>query len=134
MEVLKGSLLSWAKENPRILGILLVGSCARGDFRPDSDIDFVILSEDKGKLLAERQWTELFGQIESQSEENWGVVVSLRTKYKDGPEVEFGIAGLDWASDPIDKGTAQVLRGGAKIIWDPKRILGNLLDKVKDKI
>jgi hypothetical protein len=48
--------------------------------------------------------------------EDWGKVQSVRVFYPGGPEVEFGIASLDWGSDPSDKVTAQVIRG-AKILY-----------------
>ena len=128
LNALKKSILSWAKPRPDISGILLVGSCARGDFRPDSDVDLVILSENPGRLLDDRSWTGNFGKIQSQGRENWGAVASLRTKYEDGLEFEFGITGLQWAGlDPIDKGTLQVVRNGARIIWDPGGILDTFL-------
>jgi len=130
LNLLKDLVLSWAKPRPDILGILLVGSCARGDYRPDSDVDLVVLSENKGNLLEDRTWTETFGRIESQSEENWGDVISLRTKYVGGLEVEFGITGRQWARmGPVDQGTLKVIRLGAEIIWDPKGVLGELLEK-----
>ena len=122
-------VLSWAKPQPEISGILLVGSYARGDFRTDSDVDLVILGENKGKLLEDPSWTKIFGEIESQSREDWGAVVSLRTMYKGGLEVEFGLTNRQWARlAPLDQGTLRVIRGGAKIIWDPKGILGDLLE------
>jgi predicted nucleotidyltransferase len=135
LNAFKESILSWAKPQPEISGVLLVGSCARGDFRADSDVDLVILSENKGKLLEDPTWTKTFGVIESQNREDWGEVVSLRTKYQGGLEVEFGITGPRWARwDPIDKGTLQVIQNGAKIIWDPRGILDILILKCANSI
>ncbi|MFB9907748.1 nucleotidyltransferase domain-containing protein [Allokutzneria oryzae] len=36
----------WAAEREDITGLLLVGSCARDDQRPGSDVDLVLLAED----------------------------------------------------------------------------------------
>lgn len=36
----------WASGRDDVVGLLLVGSCARGAVRPDSDIDLVLLTRD----------------------------------------------------------------------------------------
>jgi predicted nucleotidyltransferase len=123
-------LLAWAKSDPCVAGVLLVGSYARGAARADSDVDLVLLSDSKAELVNDSKWTGTFGAIKSQSQENWGAVTSLRVKYASGLEVEFGMAGPNWATlRPVDPGTLRVINDGAKVIWDPKGILKDLLSQ-----
>src|SRR5215211_9065611 len=59
--------------------------------RDDSDIDFVILTDQPHKYLDERQWVKRFGVVEKQQTEDYGKLTSLRVWYQDGVEVEYGI-------------------------------------------
>lgn len=43
--------------------------------------------------------------------------------YHDGPEVEFGLAAVDWATPPLDDGTRAVIRGGHSVLFDPHGLL-----------
>jgi hypothetical protein len=45
-------------------------------------------------------------------------VTSLRVRYADGLEVEFGFAAPDWAAAPLDAGTRRVLEGGVRVVFD----------------
>ena len=113
-----------------IVGLLLVGSFARGDFRNDSDLDLVVLTDDLQGLLSNQEWLRSIGNVKEINEESWGVVTSLRVIYDTGVEIEFAIAATAWARfNPIDPGTLKVVSDGAKIIWDPHGHLKRLLEK-----
>jgi GNAT superfamily N-acetyltransferase len=128
LQSLLQAISSWAGTRPGVAAVLLVGSHARGSARPDSDLDLVILADSRDALAEDPAWTGHFGKIREQKRENWGAVLSLRTFYENGPEVEFSIAGTAWAhTDPVDSGTWQVLGGGARILWDPRGILKALI-------
>lgn len=118
----------WAQKNEIIDGILLVGSHARKKARPDSDIDLVILSSNPTQLLEEVTWIKQFGEVIKYTIEKWGMVNSIRTYYKNGQEVEFGITSPKWADVPMDAGTKKVILNGSKIIFDKNGILKKLLD------
>jgi hypothetical protein len=113
----------WAKTHPEIKAIALVGSHARGDARPDSDIDLVVLADNPMDYIADPSWARNFGFIEWHRIEDWGKVTSLRVWYEDGPEVEFGFTAIDWAAQPLDDGARQVIDDGILILYDPQALL-----------
>ncbi len=121
----------WAVDREDIHGLLLVGSHARGEARPDSDIDFVLLCESPAQYLDLKHWVAEFGFVESVKREDWGRVQSLRVHYRGAPEVEFGITDMDcWLEQPLDPGTVAVLRSGYRIVLDPVGELASRLDSV----
>ena len=109
-------LLQWALQRPDIGAIALVGSHARGQARPDSDIDLLILVENPKALLQDTGWVCAMGLPLRQEVEDWGNVTSLRIWYAAGQEVEYGLTGLDWGSDPADEGAQRVIAGGMRIL------------------
>ena len=90
---------------PKIRAVALVGSHARGDARPDSDIDLVLLMTDHRGFRAHTAWIE---QIDLQAvnihpqkwqDEDYGVAWSRRI-WLDGysQQVELTFASLSWAN------------------------------------
>ena len=114
--------IDWAKLQPDIKAVALVGSHARGAASPDSDIDLVILADDPIGYIANQSWARRFGLIERHRIEDWGKVTSLRVWYEGGPEVEFGFSAIDWANKPLDKGTRKVIDEGIVILYDPQAL------------
>jgi len=108
----------WGIASDNISAILLVGSHARGEARPDSDVDIVILAEIPGRYLDEQLWLERFGDPLRVSIEDWGLVKSLRVWYEGGLEVEFGFTSDAWLSIPMDAGTKNVLSDGFHLLVD----------------
>lgn len=109
----------WAEERQDIRALALVGSFARGDARPDSDLDIVLLTRDPGMFLRDTTWVSTFERAANIVDiEPYGKVTSVRALFDDGLEVEFGIAPADWASEPYDKGTEHVVRGGIAVLMD----------------
>jgi hypothetical protein len=101
-----------------VRALVLVGSVARGDARPDSDVDLVFLTTDPQRYIQRSDWVLELGPAEIQAPEHYGRVVSIRAFYSNGLEVEFAIAAADWASAPIDKGTQAVVRRGMRVLRD----------------
>ena len=120
------AVAAWAVAQPDVAGAALVGSHARGEARPDSDVDFVILTDDSARYTAVHDWAAAFGRVTSTSVEDWGRVRSVRVHYVDGLEAEFGFAAPDWASTPCDAGTRDVVDGGFRILADPAGLLAAL--------
>lgn len=124
----------WAVHQPTLSGIALVGSHARGEARPDSDIDLVLLCTHPNAFLDDISWVRLFGEVATCQTEAWGRVTSLRVSYRNGLEVEFGLTTPAWAQFPIDAGTRQVVSNGMRILLDKEGTLERLLDTVSQKI
>jgi ribosomal protein S18 acetylase RimI-like enzyme len=116
----------WAFAEESILALALVGSHARQQARPDSDIDFVIISDDVAMLEKDISWINRFGTVKSQTKEKWGVVTVIRAFYADGQEIEFGLASKSWTAIPADAGTKRVVNDGMVILKDPDQILERL--------
>ena len=123
-------IVEWGINTHIVSAICLVGSYARGDARQNSDFDLIILSEDPQILITDQKWRNSFGEIEKSSIEDWGILKSVRTFYKDGTEIEFGITSLDWATVPLDPGTLKVVTDGMKILYDPNNILKKVVQAI----
>jgi hypothetical protein len=114
---------SWATTRSDILGVVLVGSYARGTATAESDVDLGIMATEPAVLLSDRSWTKLFGTVSRDQIEHYGKVTSIRVWYDNGLEVEYGITDRSWAELPLDPGTAEVMRGGFKVLFDPRGLL-----------
>lgn len=112
--------ISWARQQPDVDAVALVGSYARGAATKDSDVDLVILSSTHLRYFADQQWLSLFGEVRTAQTEDWGNVQALRVTYETGCEIEYGFAAPSWAGVPLDPGTKQVVNAGMKILFDPK--------------
>jgi predicted nucleotidyltransferase len=114
---------SWATTRRDILAVALVGSYARGTATVKSDVDLAIIATEPGILLSERSWTKEFGVVSREQIEDYGKVTSVRIWYQNGLEVEYGVTDRSWAELPLDAGTAEVMRGGFKVLFDPHGLL-----------
>lgn len=123
IETFLAQFTSWAESQPGIKSVALVGSYARGQAKPDSDVDLVILADDPVSFIVDPAWALQFGIVEKQQTEDWGKVTSLRVWYQDSMEVEFGFCATDWADRPLDEGTRQVIAGGIRVLYDPQGLL-----------
>jgi predicted nucleotidyltransferase len=120
---LLGEVVIWAAGEAAVVGVALVGSYARGEARPDSDVDVMILAHTPQPFLQDAGWAERFGKVASQETEDWGRVTSLRVFYTGGLEVEFGFTTPDWADVPVDAGTRRVVSDGMRVLYDPEGVL-----------
>jgi predicted nucleotidyltransferase len=127
---------SFAAEHPEILALGLCGSWARGTPGPGSDIDLSIIVQNKTQFR-EISWLEkiAFGKIgdplDHYEDHDYGRVWSRHVFLISGTEIEFSFADRSWVeTNPVDPGTAQVVRDGYKILYDPNKLLHQLLDNV----
>ena len=125
-ETFLAAVKRWAEQQPDIQGVLLVGSYARGAARPDSDVDLVILTTSPKRYLDSTSFAETFGAVSRWQIEDWGKVTSVRVWYEDGLEVEYGFALPDWAAQPLDPGTRQVISNGMQIVFGRSGAIENL--------
>jgi hypothetical protein len=122
-------IVGWAKTQADLLAIALVGSYARGSPGPDSDVDLILLTVDPEAYLENQNWISEFGEPAHVVREEWGKVTSLRVFYAHGPEVEYGIAGPEWGSDPGDDGDARVIREGCIALYEIDQHLSRKLSR-----
>ena len=123
---------AWAADRPDVLAVALVGSWARGDARPDSDVDLVLVVHDAAGYFAFPAWLTAFGTPTDRMDERPGGRRTMRVWYADGPEVEFGFVGPSWcAVDPLNPGTRRVVRDGFAPLYDPEGLLADLLRAVE---
>ncbi|KOV68709.1 hypothetical protein ADK64_06735 [Streptomyces sp. MMG1121] len=123
-----GRITRWARGREDIVGLLLVGSCARNAARPDSDIDIVLLTTDEPRYLLDDAWAMELGLGELIRAQSWGAITERRYSTASGLEVEMDIGSPTWAkTDPVDPGTHRVVTDGARLLHDPAGILAGLL-------
>ena len=132
IDALLDDLAAWAVRRSDVVAVGIAGSHARGTARPDSDVDIILIVENAVRYLEEDEWLESFGAPRSVTDEDWGLLQSRRVHYANGIEVEFGIADRRWAAiEPVDQGTATVVAGGLRILYDRDRMLEALLERLK---
>jgi predicted nucleotidyltransferase len=121
-----------ARDEPSVRAMALVGSCARGTAGPDSDVDLVILTTEADQLGRRHDWYTHFGSVEPRGQRQFGDVNERRLRREDGVEIEIGLSTPAWAGvDPVDAGTARVVREGFVIVFDPDGLLARLDDRVR---
>ena len=111
----------WSQRDDRVVAAGICGSYARGEARPDSDIDFCILTADPESLLEDQAWITELGSTAcvSVAIEDYNLVQSLRVFFGE-TEAEFGITDQAWMELPIDRETADVMTDGLRILYDPE--------------
>ena len=125
VEDILAAVKRWARDTRGVKALVLVGSHARGEAGPDSDVDLVLLTSRPQELTTNHDWVEQFGDVTRIAREDWGRVQSLRVFYESGLEVEFGLTLPDWATAP-DEGTLDVVRKGLRVFWDPTGLCAEL--------
>lgn len=80
----KQDFLQWFRDKNDVNGVLIVGSYARGDQKPDSDIDAVVFCLEPKKYVNELSWISHFGEVNKVKSETWGVVLTVRAFFQSG--------------------------------------------------
>jgi hypothetical protein len=131
-------VLDWASAHATIRALAIVGSHARGEAGPDSDIDLMILADDPAAFrhsdwLASIAWRQGGLSISRWRDEEYGAVWSRRIWLQPGAEVELSFGHVSWADlDPIDAGTRRVISDGCRILYDPDGALHRLSASIRD--
>jgi hypothetical protein len=121
----------WARSQPDIEAVALVGSYARDAPKEDSDVDLIILTSGIDRYLRDRGWISLFGQVAECRQEDYGRVTSVRCYYESGLEVEYGFSTPGWAVTPIDASTLRVVTEGMKVLHDPRGIMARMQQELR---
>ncbi len=131
-------LRDWAERDHQVVGMALVGSWASGRARPDSDIDVMMLVSDPIHYRETEGWVGAIDwrkarlRVRQWVDADYGVVWSRHLLCEPVLEVELSFAEPNWAAvDPVDPGTAQVVRDGCRIIYDPYDYLSNLMSALR---
>src|SRR5215471_16437827 len=118
----------WAVSQPGLLGVALVGSCARGTEHEDSDTDLVLIAKNPTWWLERNEWLSRFGAVRTIELEDYGPVQCRRVRYENGIEVEFGITTDEWLNTvPIDEGSSRVMSDGHRILDDKAGLFSTFL-------
>ncbi|WP_329407739.1 nucleotidyltransferase domain-containing protein [Streptomyces sp. NBC_00704] len=123
-----GRVARWAAGRGDAAGLLLVGSCARGAARADSDVDLLLLSTAPDGYAADDAWLRELSLGEVVRVRAWGPLTEWRHRTGSGLEVELCVGPADWArTDPVDAGTRRVVTDGARPLYDPAGMLEALI-------
>jgi predicted nucleotidyltransferase len=127
VERVLAAFAAWAPAHRDVLAVGLVGSWARGAARMDSDVDVVVVSTSPEARVIAAAWPAGLRAAPVLRRRRWGVLLETRLGLDDGLEVEIGVVPVSWtAVDPLDAGTARVVRDGMRIVYDPEGRLGSL--------
>jgi len=114
-----GKAEAWCKSRADLEGLAVVGSHARGNPTPESDLDLIALVAEPAHYVHHHGWVADFGRAGRIDVEHWGQLTAVRALFHGGPEVEFGLTTPGWCAVPVDPGTRQVLAGGCRVLFDP---------------
>lgn len=137
---LAAAVRAWAEKRGDVVGLALVGSHARGNARPTSDVDLVVLAEDPALFRGDRSWMAAIpwpagvSAPGSWHDAEYGAVWSRHLHFDGVPTIEISFASPSWAAtDPIDAGTHRVVSAGFRILWDPRGLLSGLLSAMEQR-
>lgn len=125
-------LVVWAPRCADVRAVILVGSYARGRPRMGSDVDVMVLVEDLARYAGTSGWaSEVVPRARWVRRGQWGPVVEHRWRLASGLHVEFGLAAPSWAQTPLDPGSATVLQGGARVLYDPEALAADAVQAAR---
>jgi hypothetical protein len=92
----------------------------------------MIITNSKNEMIESHNWIKLFGNIKQCTQEEWGVVTSLRV-ILDEVEYEFGIGNKDWIKTPLDKGTERTLTDGYVIFYEKNNCMKEVRGIIEER-
>lgn len=138
VEAIIAAVKAWAKQQPEIYAVALVGSWARNQAHENSDIDFMFLIPNPELFFQDTAWInfipwhDLNLKVDRYYDRTYGVVTSRHLCFQQAQRVEFSFGYPSWANiNPIDPGTLAVISSGIRIICDRDRLLTTLLKEIK---
>jgi predicted nucleotidyltransferase len=128
-ERLIADVQAWASQEQDVSAVGLAGSWAKGVARMDSDADLVVVCADPNRFEHDAGWIRDALGVDAQvvRTQLWGVLLERRVQLSSGFEVEFGFVTPSWADvEPVDAGTARVVKDGFRVLHDPSGLLHRL--------
>jgi len=124
----------WVRQNTNNRALGVVGSWARGNPRPDSDLDLLILARNSDLYFADASLLVKIGfdaaaySLLSHAVVDYGARHSHKVGLSPDVAVELIFAPINWASlDPIEAGSARIARDGLGILVDKDRLFFGFL-------
>lgn len=125
-------IADWVRQSDNLRALALCGSWARGDARPDSDIDFLVLAPNisqqfRAQALESIPFAKAGFTREAIRWQTYGVVHSAHITLNLAAKLELTFAHPSWACvDPVDPGTHRVITNGFVPLVDKDGALGAL--------
>jgi uncharacterized protein len=119
----------WARGRSEIVALAVIGSWARGEATDDSDLDLLLLTDVPGNYV-ERDDLLLSGFVMARitGTRPSGGLTERRLGFSSGLEVEVDVGAPAWAGvDPLDDAAATVAAEGMLVLWDPCKVLAELM-------
>ncbi len=140
VDLILAALVEWTGRRSDLLAVALVGSWARGEPEPGSDLDVLLLTANPGRFRSSAAWVDEIGWQRAQckvvdwQDRRYGVVWSRHLRLDPAGEFEMSFAWPSWAdTDPIDPGTRRVVSDGFSVLSDPADLFGRLLAAVGEQ-
>lgn len=133
---LTAAAADWINARSDLCGLAVTGSWARGNPRPESDLDLILLSREPSALadpafLAEIDFAAAGFQIASIEHVTYGAVWSWHVHLLPPADLELTIAPLAWATiEPIEGGTRAIVTDAFRVVVDKENLLRPLIEAV----
>ena len=134
------AVTAWVESRDDIAIAALIGSWARGEARPDSDLDLMILTpvpatfRDDTTWVNEIDWRSAQSELIGWEDVDYGAVWSRHIALAPFAEVEISFGLPSWAdADPPDPASLQIVRGGCRVLSDPTGLFAALLTVAEAK-
>ena len=133
-DVLLATILDWARDDPRVTGVLQTGSRARRR-RVDefSDLDIELIGPGRDSLGSDDSWFHSFGDVMvvlplenddgPEDEASWPTRLVV---YAGGRKVDFTLAGEERIGDMVFNGLDELYDHGYKVHHDKSGLLDKL--------
>lgn len=127
---------AWVAKTEDLRALALCGSWARGNARPDSDLDLLVLArppaiESRSQAPALIPFANAGFRLQSCRWATYGVVHSAHLRLDPTSDVEVTFAALNWASTtPVDDGTRRVVTDGFSVLLDKDGALSSLVTAI----
>ncbi len=132
----KSLMTKWVASNDDLRALALCGSWARGNPRPDSDLDLIVLARSaaiaaRAHLVATIPFASIGYEMQACRWATYGVIYSAHIALASTIELELSFAALNWASTtPVDEGTRRVVTDAFAILVDKDNALRILVEMV----